>query len=107
MASTSGRSSRSTLTLTKASFIRAAMRGSSNDSWAMTWHQWQGGGAAGGGGGGARGVAGGRGGAAAAAGERGGGVGGGRRGGGPARRRGGLGVEVGGAHAPAGGAQPL
>src|SRR5436190_21738428 len=41
MASTSGRSSRSTLTLTNSSFITAAVSGSSNDSWAMTWHQWQ------------------------------------------------------------------
>src|SRR3990172_11604155 len=39
--STSGRSSRSTLTLTKARFISSAVSGSSNDSWAMTWHQWQ------------------------------------------------------------------
>ncbi len=27
--------------LTKRSFISAAVRGSSNDSWAITWHQWQ------------------------------------------------------------------
>ena len=38
--STSGRSSRSTLTLTNSSFITAATPGSSNDSCAMTWHQW-------------------------------------------------------------------
>ncbi len=40
-ASTSGRSSRSTLTLTKCSFRYAAVAPSSNDSCAMTWHQWQ------------------------------------------------------------------
>ena len=41
MASTSGRSSRSTLTLTNSRFITAAVSGSSKDSWAITWHQWQ------------------------------------------------------------------
>src|SRR5271154_5211263 len=41
MASMSGRSSRSTLMLTKRSFISWAISGFSNDSWAMTWHQWQ------------------------------------------------------------------
>ena len=40
-ASTSGRSSRSTLIATRCSFISAAVAGSSNDSWAITWHQWQ------------------------------------------------------------------
>src|SRR2546425_7628006 len=40
MASTSGRSSRSTFTLTNRSFITAATATSSNDSWAITWHQW-------------------------------------------------------------------
>src|SRR4051795_2991984 len=40
MASTSGRSSRSTFTLTNDSLITAAVASSSNDSWAMTWHQW-------------------------------------------------------------------
>ena len=40
-ASTSGRSSRSTLTQTKLSFISAAVRGSSKDSRSITWHQWQ------------------------------------------------------------------
>ena len=40
-ASTSGRSSRSTFTATKFSFSAAATSASSNDSWAMTWHQWQ------------------------------------------------------------------
>ena len=40
-ASTSGRSSRSTLTQTKRSFIWAAVASSSNDSCAITWHQWQ------------------------------------------------------------------
>jgi hypothetical protein len=40
-ASTSGRSSRSTLMLTKRAFISAAVTSSSKDSWAMTWHQWQ------------------------------------------------------------------
>ncbi len=38
-ASTSGRSSRSTLTLTKSSFITAAAAGSENDSCSITWHQ--------------------------------------------------------------------
>src|ERR1700674_1434072 len=37
----SGRSSRSTLMFTKLSFMTLAMAGSSNDSCAMTWHQWQ------------------------------------------------------------------
>ena len=37
--STSGRSSRSTLTGTKSRFIFAAMRSSSNDSRSITWHQ--------------------------------------------------------------------
>src|ERR1700730_11738033 len=37
----SGRSSRSTLMLTKLSFMTLAIAGSSNDSWAITWHQWQ------------------------------------------------------------------
>src|SRR5438105_8291981 len=41
MLSTSGRSSRSTLMFTNSSFITAATAGSSNDSWAITWHQWQ------------------------------------------------------------------
>ena len=40
-ASTSGRSSRSTLTFTKCSFITRAVARSSKDSCAMTWHQWQ------------------------------------------------------------------
>jgi hypothetical protein len=40
-ASTSGRSSRSTLTQTNPAFISAAVASSSKDSWAMTWHQWQ------------------------------------------------------------------
>ena len=40
-ASRSGRSSRSTLTFTKSRFMSAAVSVSSNDSWAMTWHQWQ------------------------------------------------------------------
>src|SRR5581483_2847895 len=40
MLSTSGRSSRSTLMLTNRSFITAATAGSSNDSCAITWHQW-------------------------------------------------------------------
>ena len=40
-ASTSGRSSRSTLMLTKPAFMTRAVSGSSKDSWAMTWHQWQ------------------------------------------------------------------
>ncbi len=39
-ASTSGRSSRSTLTFTNRSFMTAAVAGSSNDSCAITWHQW-------------------------------------------------------------------
>ena len=38
-ASMSGRSSRSTFTLTKSWFMIAAVGPSSNDSWAMTWHQ--------------------------------------------------------------------
>src|SRR5882757_7218384 len=37
----SGRSSRSTLMLTKSSFITSAVAGSSKLSCAMTWHQWQ------------------------------------------------------------------
>ena len=37
----SGRSSRSTLTLTKCSFMYAAVAASSNDSRSITWHQWQ------------------------------------------------------------------
>ena len=41
MASTSGRSSRSTFTHTNRSFISAATSGSSKDSCAITWHQWQ------------------------------------------------------------------
>src|SRR5918996_2446527 len=40
MASTSGRSSRSTLTGTKCSFMNAAVSASSNDSCSITWHQW-------------------------------------------------------------------
>ena len=40
IASTSGRSSRSTLMHTNRSFISAAISGSSNDSCAITWHQW-------------------------------------------------------------------
>ncbi len=40
-ASTSGRSSRSTLMVTKCSFMSAAVGSSSNDSCAITWHQWQ------------------------------------------------------------------
>jgi hypothetical protein len=36
----SGRSSRSTFTQTKLSFMIAAMSSFSNDSWAITWHQW-------------------------------------------------------------------
>ena len=40
-ASMSGRSSRSTLMLTKSWLIIAAVAGSSKDSCAMTWHQWQ------------------------------------------------------------------
>ena len=39
-ASTSGRSSRSTFTGTKSAFMIAAVEGSSNDSCAITWHQW-------------------------------------------------------------------
>ena len=39
--STSGRSSRSTLMQTKFSFMNFAVVSSSNDSCAMTWHQWQ------------------------------------------------------------------
>jgi hypothetical protein len=39
-ASTSGRSSRSTLMLMNRPFTRAPTSSSSNDSWAMTWHQW-------------------------------------------------------------------
>src|SRR5512145_809785 len=42
MWSTSGRSSRSTFTLTKWRFITAAMSGFSKDSRSMTWHQWHG-----------------------------------------------------------------
>ena len=41
IASMSGRSSRSTFTHTNRSFMTAAISGSSNDSWAITWHQWQ------------------------------------------------------------------
>ena len=41
MASMSGRSSRSTLMLTKLRFMRRAMAGFSKDSRSMTWHQWQ------------------------------------------------------------------
>ena len=41
MASTSGRSSRSTFTFTNSWFMMAAVSGSSKDSWAITWHQWQ------------------------------------------------------------------
>jgi len=37
----SGRSSRSTFTHTKLSFISSAVRGSSKDSCSITWHQWQ------------------------------------------------------------------
>src|SRR5690349_22420579 len=40
MPSMSGRSSRSTFTLTNSSFINVAVAGSSNDSCAITWHQW-------------------------------------------------------------------
>ena len=40
-ASTSGRSSRSTLMETNDALSTSATAGSSNDSWAMTWHQWQ------------------------------------------------------------------
>jgi hypothetical protein len=39
--STSGRSSRSTFTATNTWFKAAATSGSSKDSWAITWHQWQ------------------------------------------------------------------
>ena len=39
-ASTSGRSSRSTFTFTKRSFMSAAVVSDSNDSCAITWHQW-------------------------------------------------------------------
>ena len=39
--STSGRSSRSTFTFTNPEFMAAATSSCSNDSWAMTWHQWQ------------------------------------------------------------------
>ena len=39
--STSGRSSRSTLMLTKWLFIIAAIPSFSNDSRSITWHQWQ------------------------------------------------------------------
>jgi hypothetical protein len=38
-ASTSGRSSLSTLTFTNNSFITAAVPSFSKDSWAITWHQ--------------------------------------------------------------------
>src|SRR5882724_9873568 len=41
MASTSGRSSRSTFTGTKRSFRICAMSAASNDSSSITWHQWQ------------------------------------------------------------------
>src|SRR6187401_794767 len=41
MASRSGRSSRSSLTGTKCSFMYAAVASSSNDSRSITWHQWQ------------------------------------------------------------------
>ena len=40
-ASRSGRSSLSTLTFTKCSFISAAVSASSKDSCSITWHQWQ------------------------------------------------------------------
>ena len=40
-ASRSGRSSRSTLTFTNSRFITSAVAASSNDSCAITWHQWQ------------------------------------------------------------------
>ena len=36
----SGRSSRSTLMFTNSSFMTRAVASSSNDSWAITWHQW-------------------------------------------------------------------
>ncbi len=39
-ASTSGRSSRSTFTFTKSSFISVAVARFSKDSCAITWHQW-------------------------------------------------------------------
>ena len=39
-ASTSGRSSRSTFTFTNSSFMSAAVVALSNDSCAITWHQW-------------------------------------------------------------------
>ena len=39
-ASTSGRSSRSTLTFTKRSFISVATPESEKDSCSITWHQW-------------------------------------------------------------------
>src|SRR6266498_1661735 len=41
MSSRSGRSSRSTLTGTKCSFMRRAIPSSSKDSRSITWHQWQ------------------------------------------------------------------
>ena len=41
IASTSGRSSRSTLIATKCSFISFAISLSSKDSRSITWHQWQ------------------------------------------------------------------
>src|SRR5690606_5797686 len=41
MRSISGRSSRSTLMLTNRRFISSAVFSSSNDSCAITWHQWQ------------------------------------------------------------------
>ena len=41
IASMSGRSSRSTFTQTNRSFMSAAICSSSNDSCAITWHQWQ------------------------------------------------------------------
>ena len=40
-ASTSGRSSRSTLIATNSALSSAAVSSSSNDSCAITWHQWQ------------------------------------------------------------------
>ena len=40
-ASRSGRSSRSTLMLTKCWFISSAMASFSKDSRSITWHQWQ------------------------------------------------------------------
>ena len=39
-ASTSGRSSRSTFTFTKRSFMTCAVAASENDSCSITWHQW-------------------------------------------------------------------